>query len=114
MLIKFVEYQEYAYEIKIGESAQENWDMISAANQRDMWFHLSGLPSSHVILTVPQDFKLKKIPSKIIFDCAVHCKQHSKSKNINKVKVIYCPIKCVKKADAVGSVTTTGTKQLTV
>ena len=36
---------------KIGESAQENWDIIKESNQNDLWFHIDKLPSCHVVLS---------------------------------------------------------------
>jgi predicted ribosome quality control (RQC) complex YloA/Tae2 family protein len=115
MIKEFFEFQDYIYEIRIGKNAQENWDLISVASQNDIWFHLgSGLSSPHVILIIPENFKLKKIPNNVIYKCANLCKQYSKAKEIPNVKVIYTLIKNVKKADKIGSVTTQKTIEITV
>ena len=39
------------FEIIVGSSSQENWDIIDDSCQNDIWFHLENLPSCHVILT---------------------------------------------------------------
>jgi predicted ribosome quality control (RQC) complex YloA/Tae2 family protein len=90
------------YVIKVGESAQENWDLIDMSEQHDIWFHVESIPSCHVVLTV-----LNKKPHKSVINyCAMLCKEGSKQKNAKNVKIIYTEIKNVKKADTPGSVTT--------
>lgn len=107
MIIQTTELDDYTYTIKIGKNAQENWDIISESSQNDMWFHLGGsMPSPHVVLIIPENFKLKKIPTKIITECGSLCKKHSKFANIKKVSVIYTEIKNVTKGETVGSVYT--------
>jgi len=113
MIIQTIDLDGYIYTIKIGKNAQENWDIISDSFQNDLWFHLGGsLPSPHVVLTLPNKFKLKKIPNTIIMQCALFCKQHSKFANINKVSVIYTEIKNVSKGKTIGSVFTKKTSSV--
>ena len=96
----------------IGENAQDNWDMIDKSEQNDIWFHLDGHPSTHVILKIADLGKnmLKKISKQTLIHCAVQCKLHSKfgeiSSNKQKMKVIYTEVKNVSKADKLGSVYT--------
>lgn len=111
MLIQTIEIQDQTYQIKIGKSAQENWDLISSSNQNDIWFHLKSFPSPHVVLVDPP---LHPFPPKLLQTCAALCKQHSKYKNLPSIKVIYTKIKYVKKATKVGSVTTSKTSELTI
>ena len=72
---------------KIGESAQENWDIIKESNQNDLWFHIDKLPSCHVVL----DSKNKKFNNNDIKKCAELCKENSKYSH--KVTIIYTEIK---------------------
>jgi predicted ribosome quality control (RQC) complex YloA/Tae2 family protein len=93
----------------IGESAQDNWDIIDKADPNDIWFHLADHPSAHVILRMPEKMTLKKMSKQTLIHCAVQCKLHSKFSNIstkNKMKVIYTEIKNVSKADKPGAVYT--------
>lgn len=97
------------YNIRAGESAQENWDLIQASNQNDMWFHVKNNPSCHVVLTVNP----KKGPHKTVINfCAALCKEGSKQKENNNVIIIYTEIKNVKKCDKVGSVTTKNVREI--
>lgn len=94
------------YNIKVGENAQENWDLISASEQNDIWFHVENNPSCHVVLSVGS----KKPHKSVINYCASLCKEGSKRKNSRTVNVIYTEIRNVRKADKPGSVTTRNTK----
>lgn len=97
------------YDIQVGESAQENWDLIQASNQNDIWFHVKNNPSCHVVLTVNP----KKKPHKTVINyCAALCKEGSKQKDNNNIIVIYTEIKNVKKSEKIGSVTTKNTKEV--
>jgi predicted ribosome quality control (RQC) complex YloA/Tae2 family protein len=100
------------YKIKVGESAQENWDLIDASSQNDIWFHVEAHPSCHVVLIIDQK---KKTPHKTVINyCGALCKEGSKLKDSKNVKIIYTNIKNVKKGDKTGSVTTKNTKELKI
>lgn len=98
----------------IGENAQDNWDIISKANQNDIWFHVAGSSSSHIILRMPNKVSLKDISKQTLIHCSSVCKQHSKSKNNNKVKIVFTEIKNVKKADKPGAVYTKKERYITI
>jgi predicted ribosome quality control (RQC) complex YloA/Tae2 family protein len=98
------------FQIRIGESAQENWDLIDKSFQNDIWFHVHNQPSCHVVLTV-DDYK--KTPHKSVLNyCATLCKEGSKVKTNKNITVIYTLIKNVKKSGNPGSVTTTNTYKI--
>jgi predicted ribosome quality control (RQC) complex YloA/Tae2 family protein len=100
-------------EIIMGKSADENWKIIDDSNENDIWFHLDDFPSCHVILkTKGKD--LKELNKQTFIHCASICKENSKYCNMKNISVIYTKIKNVKKADTVGSVTTTSTKKLKI
>ena len=87
--------------IVIGETAEENTQIISQAKQTDIWFHLANLPSCHVIITCD---KKNPITKNMILYCAQLVKENTKYKNYKKVTVNYTPIKNVKKTSHPGKV----------
>ena len=97
-------------EIKVGENAQENWDLIDSSSKMDIWFHLDKYPSSHVVINVPQNTKIENISSSTLIYAASLCKENSKQNKQTKICVIYTYIKYVKKGDTIGSVHTYHTR----
>lgn len=111
---EFVEYEDgdgNMYTIVVGKNAQNNWDIIDDAEQNDIWFHVEGQPSCHVIIQVDDN---KTIPKRVINFAAALCKENSKARFAKKAKIIYTQIKNVKKGTAVGSVKTSKTTQVIV
>jgi predicted ribosome quality control (RQC) complex YloA/Tae2 family protein len=97
------------YTVRVGETAQENWDIISDSGQNDIWFHVGGNASCHVVLSCNE---IKKKPHKSVINyCASLCKDGSKLKNVKNVTIIYTEIKNVKKSNTPGSVTTKNIKK---
>lgn len=95
-------------EILIGQNAQDNWNIIDKSNPYDIWFHLEGKPSCHVILQLPSH---KSIVTKTTLNhCAALCKENSKYANYKNIQIIYTEIKYVTKGDDIGSVHTKKTK----
>jgi len=80
------------YEILIGKNAQMN-DILTfeIANDNDLWFHVSGVPGSHVIIRK----KDEEIPKDIIKKASELAVKNSKAQG--KVKVIYTERKNVTK-----------------
>lgn len=110
--MKYYEYEsihdDTQYKIRVGENAQENWDLIDDASQNDIWFHVSDHPSCHVVLSIDDN---KTYPHKTVINhCASLCKEGSKVSNRKNIKIIYTEIKNVKKGDKTGSVSTKNTK----
>jgi predicted ribosome quality control (RQC) complex YloA/Tae2 family protein len=117
---------------KIGKDAQNNFDLIDAADKNDVWFHLNDESSCHVIACLKNiqyttrddelpnfydiDFDSldKKEKQQIITQGALLCKQYSKLKSTKKVNVIYTKIEDVYKTDVKGRVLTYKSKELVV
>ena len=114
MIIELYDLDDYIYHILIGKNAEENWKLIDDASENDIWFHLDNYPSPHVILKIPVDYNLKKVPRKVLTRCANLCKIHSKYNNIKKINIIYTKIKNIKKGDHVGSVITQNTSSIVI
>ena len=69
--------QEIVY--KIGENSKDNFVIIDNSLPTDLWFHIEGCSSCHVIASIPQDIKLdKKQLRQIIKQGALVCKENSK------------------------------------
>jgi predicted ribosome quality control (RQC) complex YloA/Tae2 family protein len=91
----------------IGKNAIDNFAIIDASvNPNDIWFHIKGVPSGHVIAVLPvQSAKITgKNKNNIITQGAVLCKQHSKYKSDRDVPIVYTEIKNLQKGSSVGSV----------
>lgn len=88
-------------QIKVGQNALENWLLIDESKQNDIWFHIEGYPSPHVIIYVPPKSKISKQTIKY---AASLCKSNSKFKGNNQVAIIYTQMKNISKGDQVGSV----------
>ena len=46
--------------IKIGNNKNENNQIISESKQTDIWFHLSNLPSCHIVLSCDKKNQITK------------------------------------------------------
>ena len=82
----------------IGKSAQENWDIIDSSDPEWIWLHLKSFPSAHIVITESDP------DMDLIIHAAECCKNATKYKNLRNLKVSYCKIKNLKKAEKVGSV----------
>ena len=99
----------------VGQNAQENHDLIDGSVEQDVWFHVSGNPSCHVIGKMPQDVELDKSDvMKVVKQGAIICKSFSKYKGDKNVKIEYTWVKNVTKLKAKGSVSITNAKCIIV
>lgn len=88
------------FRILIGQNKDENDQIIKQSQQYDIWFHLSNLPSCHVVLFTQN----KKIDKKTLRYCAELVKENTKYKNLQKLKVEYIPMKFIKRTHEKGRV----------
>ena len=112
MKTELFNYNNTIYTIIIGKNKNENWAIIDDASGTDLWFHISEMPSCHVLLK--NDEKLRLVPRQVIKRCAYLCKINSAAKTVSKCDVIYATISNVKKTDIVGQVTVTQSKMVSV
>lgn len=96
---------------RIGKNAKGNHEIIDLALENDMWFHIEGLPSCHVIASIPDNTKELK---SIIKKGALLCKQNSKYISQKNLPISYTLIKNVKKTEVVGSVLITNHKTIII
>ena len=110
VLIEKLEKENYEITFRLGRNAKENHELIDDADPDDLWFHLEGHPSGHCILEVNQKESKENsnnynIDTVDIIFAANLVKSYSKFKNYNKkLKVIYTPVKNLKKGKVKGEV----------
>ncbi|WP_374989736.1 NFACT RNA binding domain-containing protein [Humidesulfovibrio sp.] len=88
-----------------GKSSQANHDMLTkAAGPYDLWFHVSGGPSAHVILK--RDFPDQDVPEQSLLEAAGLCALKSFRKDDAKAEVLCAKVRDVRKVKgaAIGSV----------
>jgi predicted ribosome quality control (RQC) complex YloA/Tae2 family protein len=90
----------WAYDVErwtvwAGKTAQDNDRLsIKVARGNDWWFHLKGMPSSHVVLFVRDG---DEPPKHVIEQAAAICAWHSKQRSGGICTVNYCRAKHVTK-----------------
>ena len=90
--------------IKYGKNAKENWNLIDESDKDDLWFHIDGYPSTHVLLE-GEEVELEKYINECVELCIEKTpKIKSYIPKIKKVKVIYTHIGNIKKGKSVGEV----------
>ena len=85
-----INFSEYFIDINfyIGKNAYGNDEILEICKNNDLWFHIKDKPSSHVIASIPDKIN-SVILNKIIEKGSLLCKEHSKYKNDNNIKIIY-------------------------
>lgn len=101
-------FQNQEYTILIGQSREENAELVNTSDSENIWFHVANSPSSHVILKTI--CKIKEIPLQVIKRCACLCKSHSKSKSTPKCDIIYTKVENVESTQVIGQVNTDSSK----
>ena len=88
------------YICKVGQNAQENWNLLDKASQKHWFFHLSSFPSCYVIWEneddTPDMSSLKEV--------ARICVNNTKHRNARNIKVDYTRCNNVCKGKIVGEV----------
>ena len=101
---------------RIGKNAKQNFDLIDDSCPHDLWFHVEGRPSCHVVAMMPVDTKSwnKKQMRSVVVQGAVICKKHSKYKSESDVLIVYTLVRHVKKTSVLGSVWVESEKQICI
>lgn len=109
-------YNNREFQILVGQNATENLNLIDIANSNDMWFHVEGHPSGHVILkeiTSNKNIKNVDYPYKLLLEGARYCKSQSKLKN-ERCKIVYTTINNISKGKDIGSVIIKNEKYISI
>jgi predicted ribosome quality control (RQC) complex YloA/Tae2 family protein len=101
---------ELSVDFEVGQSAQENHDLLDASEPTDLWIHVTGRPSCHVIAHVPES--VLSAPSKprrsalrkIAKQGAVLCKRYSKYASEKRLSLDVAHVADVEKTGVVGMV----------
>ena len=107
-----MEYHGETYEIHCGRNAQGNNELLTQAAPDDVWFHIDGMSSAHVILVNKGSVSLRKIPKQVIKRAACICKASVKASGT--VTIIYTQCKNVEKTDIIGMVIPHNVKNIRV
>ena len=101
----------------IGNNAKENWqilDNMKHLNENYLWFHLNSFASPYVIMNCTKN-EMEKMYDKneikeILEFGAKLCKDNSKYKFLNDLKILYMPLKKLEKGNKIGEVIISGKK----
>ncbi len=118
--MKIVEYKNIQY--YIGKNAQENWNILDELKKQNddyIWFHLNSFSSGYVImnttiqiLTEMNNENNENNIQQYLNYGAELCKQNSKYRNYNNLKIIYTTLKKLTKTDKIGEVIISGKKNI--
>ena len=104
-ITKYIDSIRGNIEFRVGQHAQDNFDLIDTSAPTDLWFHIRDSASCHVVAVVTEGASYnKKQLRHIATQGAVICKQHSKYKSESNVPVMYTQIQHVTKTSTVGTV----------
>lgn len=101
----------------IGQSQAENHQVLDGTDPADIWFHIEGAPSAHVVARLG-DLKTsldRKQRGKALRQGAVLCKSHTaKMVSVKNIPIVYTECRHVEKTDVPGQVLTSNTRILTL
>ena len=99
----------------IGQNAQENWNILDNAtkiNSNYIWFHLNSFPSCFIIMySSIEDLRDNSLNDYLNYGANL-CKQNTKYRNLNDLKICYTSLKKLKKTNKMGEVIVTGKKNI--
>jgi len=84
-----------------GQNAKENWQLLDQAENHHIFLHLSSFSSGYVILNYDEDTKLSP---HMLHTAAQICKNNTKYKKMQNIKIDWCRCDNLKKGDVIGEV----------
>ena len=84
--------------IFVGESQNENEELIRNSESSWIWFHVDKFPSGHAVINTNSPTKRE------IYKASNLVKERCKLKHIRKITILYCPIKNLKPTGIPGKV----------
>jgi hypothetical protein len=95
----------------IGQNAQDNWNILEQLekiNSNYIWFHLNSFPSCYVVMhCILEDLRDNSSNDFLTYGAQL-CKNNSKFKNYNNLKICYTSLKNIKKTQKIGEVVIVG------
>ena len=114
-IVKYIDSIRENIEFRVGQHAQDNFDLLDDSSPTDLWFHIRDQASCHVVAAISQRVIYdKKQLRHIATQGAVICKQHSKYKSESNVHVMYTQIQHVSKTAIVGMVNVSRSKAISI
>jgi predicted ribosome quality control (RQC) complex YloA/Tae2 family protein len=99
----------------LGQNAQENWNILEKAekiNSDYIWFHLNSFPSSYVIMySTLNELNDNSLNNYLNYGAQL-CKNNSKYKNYNDLKICYTTLKNLSKTNKIGEVLIKGKRNI--
>lgn len=94
--VKLIEYAlPGGFRVLVGKTDADNDELsLKVARQDDWWFHVRGLPGSHVVLQAPEGVEAER---KTLEAAAAIAAYHSKARNAGVVPVSYTRARNVSK-----------------
>lgn len=83
--------------IIIGKNKEDNWKILSEAENTELWFHLDKFSSCYVILKGEHSKERIQLAAEL-------CKSNTKYRNLKNVAVIYTEKSNLRKGELVGEV----------
>jgi predicted ribosome quality control (RQC) complex YloA/Tae2 family protein len=83
----------------VGKNSKENWKILENADDEDIWIHLHDCSSPYIIIKT-----YKTLDNNDLLYGGFICKQNSKYKNKNNLKMVFSSVKHVKKGKCIGEV----------
>ena len=96
------EHNSKEYTILIGQNKHDNLELVNSSSATDVWFHVEGIPSCHVILKTTE--KMRDIPYCVIKRGAYLCKINSKAKTLRACNIAFTTINNVTNTNIIGQV----------
>jgi predicted ribosome quality control (RQC) complex YloA/Tae2 family protein len=99
----------------IGKSREENFEVLDMGGSSDLWFHVSGESSCHVVCIVPTGINKKQIMT-LVKKGGELCKQNTAKFRGGKtsIEITYAHLANVKKTNILGCVTVSGDKRIKI
>ena len=85
---------------RLGQNADENWELLDKASGDDIFFHLSKFPSCYVIM----EKKKMDVTLDTYIIGAEFCKSGTKYRTLSNIKVDYCECENLIKGEKTGQV----------
>lgn len=82
----------------VGQSARENWDILSRAEKDHWWVHLDDYPSAHVIVETEAALRSDELAF------ARQCILDQTPKAPNTARCIYAQVQWIKRGPVIGEV----------
>lgn len=99
----------------VGDNENDNFQIIDRAKLNDLWFHVDGRSSCHVIAILPEEHTYnKKQLHKIAIQGSILCKQFSKYKSVKNLAIMYTNVEKVNKTEKIGAVAVESYKIITI